>query len=89
MIESNTRKKEIIYPTEVIFKSIFRNRPYTIDSIRSILAEHSIPGGKVVAKESSGGKFISYTVTGIFHSEENLNAICTQITMIEGFMSLF
>lgn len=89
MIEGNTTKKEIIYPAEVIFKSVFRNRPYTMDSIRNILAEHSIPEGKVTAKESSGGKFISYTVTGIFQSEENLNTVCTQITMIEGFMSLF
>ena len=89
MIESSTAKKEIIYPAEVIFKSVFRNRPYTMDSIRNILAEHCIPDGNVTAKESSGGKFISYTVTGIFPSEENLNAICTQITMIEGFMSLF
>ncbi len=89
MIESSTPKKEIIYPAEVMFKSVFRNRPYTMDSIRNILAEHSIPEGKVVAKESSGGKFISYTITGIFPSEENLNTICTQITMIEGFMSLF
>ena len=60
-----------------------------MESIKSILAEHAIPEGKVTAKESSGGKFISYTVTGIFPSEENLNTICTQITMIEGFMSLF
>jgi len=89
MIESTTTKKKIIYPTEVMFKSVFRNRPYTMDSIRNILAEHSIPEGKVSAKESSGGKFISYTVTGIFHSEDHLNSICTKITMIEGFMSLF
>lgn len=89
MIEGNTTKKEIIYPAEVIFKSVFRNRPYTMDSIRNILAEHSITEGKVTAKESSGGKFISYTVTGIFQSEENLNTVCTKITMIEGFMSLF
>jgi len=89
MIESNTTKKEIIYPAEVMFKSVFRNRPYIMDSIRNILAEHSIPEGRVSAKESSGGKFISYTVTGIFPSEEHLNSICTRITMIEGFMSLF
>ncbi|HOP62168.1 MAG TPA: DUF493 family protein [Spirochaetota bacterium] len=89
MIEGNTTKKEINFPAEVIFKSIFRNRPYTMESIKTILAEHSIDQGNVIAKESSGGKFISYTVTGIFPSEENLNTVCTQITMIEGFMSLF
>ena len=89
MIESNTTKKEIIYPAEVMFKSVFRNRPYTMDSIRNILAEHSIPEGKVTAKESSGGKFISYTITATFHSEDILNVTCTKITMIEGFMSMF
>lgn len=89
MIESNTTKKEIIYPAEVMFKAVFRNRPYTVETIRNILAENSVKEGKVTARESSGSKFISYTVTGIFPSEEELNSICTQITMIEGFMSLF
>jgi hypothetical protein len=37
MIEGNTTKKEIIYPAEVIFKSVFRNRPYTMDSIGTYL----------------------------------------------------
>ncbi|HOK03358.1 MAG TPA: DUF493 family protein [Spirochaetota bacterium] len=89
MIQSGTQKKEIQYPSEIIFKSIFRNSPYTMDSIKNILAEHSVEEGKVLAKESSGGKFISYTISGVFYSEENLNSLCTQISMLEGFMALF
>lgn len=87
MIENGT-KKEIIYPAEIIFKSIFRNRPYTQESIRNILAE-CLVSGDVVHKESSGGKFISYTVTAVFPSEETLNSVCSKITTLEGYMSMF
>lgn len=87
MIENGT-KKEINYPAEIIFKSIFRNRPYTMESIRNILAE-SLVAGEVVHKESSGGKFISYTVTAVFPSEDSLNSICSKITTLEGYMSMF
>lgn len=88
MIESGVTKKEIIYPAEIIFKSVFRNLPYTIDTIRNIVTEHAITG-RVTSKESSGGKFISYTITATFESEEILNAACSKIVMIEGFMSMF
>lgn len=88
MIESGVTKKEIIYPAEIIFKSIFRNLPYTIDTIRNIVTEHAITC-RVTSKESSGGKFISYTITATFESEEILNATCSKIVMIEGFMSMF
>ena len=87
MIENGT-KKEINYPAEIIFKSIFRNRPYTLESIRSILAEGLI-AGEVAHRESSGGKFISYTVTAVFPSEEMLNSVCSKITTLEGYMSMF
>lgn len=87
MIENGT-KKEINYPAELIFKSIFRNRPFTMDSIRNILAE-CLVAGDVVHKESSGGKFISYTVTAVFPSEDALNSICSKITTLEGYMSMF
>lgn len=87
MIENGT-KKEIIYPAEIVFKSIFRNRPYTMDSIRNILSESSV-AGNVAHKESSGGKFISYTVTAVFPSEDMLNSICSKITTLEGYMSMF
>jgi len=88
MIESGTAKKEILYPAEIVFKAIFRNTPYTMDTIRTIIHEHAHEV-TVTSKESSGGKFISYTITATFHSEERLNSSCTNITMIEGFMSMF
>jgi len=87
MIESGTVKKEILYPSEIIFKAVFRNRPYIFDTLKNIVHENAV-NGAVVSKESSGGKFISYTVTATFQSEDVLNSTCTQITMIEGFMML-
>ena len=88
MIESNSTKKEIIYPAEIIFKAVFRNSPHTIDVIKNIVHEHST-NGHVTYKESSGGKFISYTITSTFQSEDSLNTTCTRITMVDGFMSIF
>lgn len=88
MIESGTQKKEIIYPAEIVYKAVFRNMPYTIDIIKNVIHEHAM-NGIVTSKESSGGKFISYTVTAVFESEEKLNASCTKVAMIEGFMSMF
>lgn len=88
MIESGTNKKEILYPAEIVFKAVFRNRPYTIETIKNIVHEHAV-NATVTSRESSGGKFISYTITATFHSEDKLNTSCSSITMIEGFMSMF
>lgn len=88
MIENGTTKKEIIYPAEIVFKAVFRNRPFTMESIKNVVHEYAV-NGIVTQKESSGGKFISYTITATFNSEEILNSTCTKITMIEGFMSMF
>jgi len=88
MIESNSPKKEIIYPAEIIFKAVFRNAPHTIDTIRNIVHEYST-NGHVTSKESSGGKFISYTITSTFSSEDSLNTTCSKISMVDGFMSMF
>jgi len=88
MIESGVTKKEIIYPAEIVFKAVFRNRPYILDTIKNIVSENTTDG-KVTSRESSGGKFISYTITATFVSEDILNATCSSIVMIEGFMSMF
>ncbi len=88
MIESSTPKKEIVYPSEIVFKAVFRSVPYTMETIKTIVHEHA-DDVSVTAKESSGGKFISYTITATFLTEERLNSSCTQITMAEGFMMLF
>jgi len=88
MIESSAAKKEIIYPSEIVFKTVFRNSPYTLEIIKNIIHEHA-DCVTVTAKESSGGKFISYTITAVFESEDRLNSSCSQITMAEGFMMIF
>jgi len=88
MIESGSEKKEIIYPAEIIFKAVFRNAPYIIDTIKNIVHEHSIDG-HVTSKESSGGKFISYTITSTFDSEDSLNTTCSKIAMVDGFKTMF
>lgn len=88
MIENMENKKVIDYPAEIIFKAIFRNKPYTGDCIKTILYENE-RDGCVTTRESSGGKFISYTITAVMDSEDQLNKICTEVTMLEGFMSMF
>ena len=86
--ESTTTEKEVTYPSEVTFKSVFRSQSYTLESIKTVLAEHC-PDAKVTAKESKGGKFTSYTVTAEFPSEEVLQSICESIASLEGYMTLF
>ncbi len=88
MIENTGNKKVIDYPAEIVFKAIYRNKPYTMDSIKTILHENE-RNGRVSSRESSGGKFVSYTITAVMDSEEQLNKICTEVTMLEGFMSMF
>ena len=88
MIENSNNKKIIDYPAEIIFKAVFRNKPYTMESIKTILYENE-RRGSVTCKESFGGKFISYTITAVMDSEDQLYKICTEVTMLEGFMSMF
>ncbi len=89
MIEgSNLNEKEISYPAEVVFKAIFRNREFTLQTLTTILTENNITG-KIDSRESKNGKFVSFTISGTFCSKEELNSVCTKVTMVEGFMSMF
>jgi putative lipoic acid-binding regulatory protein len=81
-------RKEIAYPSEVIFKAVFNNLPYTKESIVSILTEE-VKQGDVAVKASTGGKFLSYTIKAEFNSEEELQAVCSMIAGLEGFKMLF
>ncbi len=83
-----TNTKEMNYPTEITFKAIFRNRSCTMDSIRGILAEEELSAA-VTSTPSSGGKFISYTTTAVFASEESLQRVCGRISSLEGYMTMF
>ncbi len=81
-------ERKIDWPSEITFKSIFRNKSYIMESIKSILMENNIKGD-VYHKESKNGKFISYTITGTFLSDSELQLICHKISTIEGFMTMF
>jgi len=84
--ENETRGIE--YPAEMSFKSIFRNRFHTLESIKSILSESDI-GANIESRESRNGKFISFTITARFSSEDELQNLCSKISSLEGFMTLF
>ncbi len=83
------QRKEIDFPAELTFKAIFRNRAHTADSIRSILAEQGADDFTLYKKASSNGNFISYTITARFPSDDTLNRICSMVSGLEGFMTLF
>jgi putative lipoic acid-binding regulatory protein len=90
MINMNTdQQKEIDYPAELTFKAIFRNNPHTGDSIKNIVLEQGAKNLALENKASSNGKFISYTITAEFPSNKTLNSICSMVSELEGFMTLF
>ena len=81
-------EKKIDYPAELTFKVIFRNRAYTEVSIQNILSESGLRGS-INHRESKNSTFISYTVTAVFPSNETLNAICRNISSLDGYMTMF
>ena len=81
-------QKEIIYPSEITFKAIFKNNKIDVSDLEKLLFENHL-NGQISYKESRTGKFISYTVTAVFPSDESLNYICSHIASFEGFMSMF
>jgi len=84
----NKNKKEIPYPAELTFKCIFRNVPYTPESIKNILIEKELKHS-LTERSSNGSKFISYTITAEFQTENDLNTICSHIASLEGYMTMF
>jgi hypothetical protein len=76
------------FPTEVTFKAVFRNRPYTMETLRSICREAGI-NAEISDRGSSKGNFISYTVTAEFPSDDALRSLCSRIGQVEGFFTMF
>jgi putative lipoic acid-binding regulatory protein len=87
-MQDATNKKVIIYPAEITFKVIFKDYPSTLDSIKGILSKEEIEGF-ISITPSKNSKFISYTITAVFPSEECLNNICNEISAIAGYMTMF
>ena len=81
-------EKEIIYPSEITFKAIFRNNIIDVSDLKNILVESNL-SCNITFKESRTARFISYTVTAVFPTEESLNYICSRVASFEGFMTMF
>ncbi len=81
-------KKEIDYPAEIIFKSIFRNREDHSSNLEEILNEYQVEGS-ISRKPSRNGRFMSYTIQGTFPSDDILNTVCTRISSLSGYMMMF
>ncbi len=76
------------FPTEIIFKAVFRNIPFVRESIVQLCAESGL-NATVTERASKHSTFISCTVTAVFPSDEVLRMLCTRIGEIEGFMMMF
>jgi putative lipoic acid-binding regulatory protein len=80
-------KKEIKYPAEITFKSVFTQDPELFSVIAAILADHGI-SGQITHKHSKNSTFISFTITADFNSEEHLDELCCSISAVRGFIMM-
>jgi putative lipoic acid-binding regulatory protein len=80
-------KKEIEYPAEITFKSVFNHDPGLFSVIADILANHGVDG-QITHKHSKNSTFISFTITADFQSEEHLNQVCCSISAVRGFIMM-
>jgi len=76
------------FPTEIIFKAVFRNIPFVRESIVQLCAESGL-SATVTERASRHSTFISLTVCAVFPSDEVLQMICSRIEKLEGFMMMF
>lgn len=76
------------FPTEVTFKAVFRNRPYTMETLKNLCQEAGLDA-QISDRGSSKGNFISYTVTAMFPSDDVLKSLCSRIGQVEGFYTMF
>ena len=81
-------KKDIAYPTEITFKSVFACNATIALELASILDEHGIIG-QITHRNSRNSKFISYTITAEFASESHLEELCARISSLQGFVIMF
>jgi putative lipoic acid-binding regulatory protein len=80
-------KKDITYPAEITFKSVFTHDPELFSVIAAVLADHRV-NGQVTHLHSKNSTFISFTITADFESEEHLNQVCCGISAIRGFIMM-
>jgi putative lipoic acid-binding regulatory protein len=81
-------KREITYPTEITFKTVFSHKPDLEGLIEGVLIDMGVKGN-ISSRDSKQGKFVSYTVTAVFESESHLEETCGRISAITGFIMMF
>jgi putative lipoic acid-binding regulatory protein len=86
---SNETHKELPqFPTEITFKAIFQNTPLLEEIFKNLFAENNL-FPSISSKQSSHSKYISYTFTSVFQSEEQLYKVCRKIASVQGFTTMF
>lgn len=86
---NNTNNQEAPeFPREITFKIVFYNEPNLIQTIKSCINETELLY-ELSDKISANGKFISFTVSAEFPSEEILSDLCTNLKSIEGYKMMF
>ena len=88
MIDTTLEEKKLDYPCELTFKTILKNSNENISNLNSIMINNKIDA-TITQKISSKGKFISYTITAIFPSDEILTKVSSEVASIKTFMNMF
>ncbi|TAL31089.1 MAG: DUF493 family protein [Spirochaetes bacterium] len=76
------------FPGEITFKAVYKNLPYVLDVIRNIFSENGLMP-QIETKLSRTSKYISFTFSARFESEAQLNKVCSAISRVEGFTTMF
>jgi|GEM_PF-1156806 len=76
-----------VFPRDVLFKAVFRNRIGIHETLTSCLAE-STSDYKIEMKASSEAKFVSFSINAMFESAEHLDSICSMVGTIDGFVMM-
>lgn len=88
-IITETPMPEDKFPADIVFKAIIRNTGnFTLESIKFLLLAKGLKAS-VTTKESGKGIFTSYTVAARFPTKDCLTTVCSEISALEGFMTLF
>ena len=76
------------FPAEVVFKAVFRNRPYIMEELKTVCGEAGIDA-EITDRVSRNGTFISFTITAVYPADEILKSVCSRVGALEGFYTMF
>ncbi len=76
------------FPTEITFKAIYKNGPSIVESVANTLREFQ-PDHEIRSTPSRNHKFVSFTITALFPTEEHLTRLCNALSALHGFTTMF